>query len=195
MLGTRQIWVMFLISFVDVAVTAVIFEIPNFLYDWALDKYFQPPPLQKVVKKKKVNQEQNLASSIACLLWRHKVLREHFRVFCFSPLIILGEMEQKALISYPQIFLKFFLYFMIDVMKKKIVFLNKPFIAYFILQVLKNSDFSYLSLHDFFRLFRPIIIERGNLCKFSLSHWVIVTLPLFVSAKENKGDILIRLYS
>ena len=44
---------MFLISFVDVAVTAVIFEIPNFLYDWALDKYFQPPPLQKIVKKKK----------------------------------------------------------------------------------------------------------------------------------------------
>ena len=50
--------------------------------------------------------------------------------------------------------------------EKKIVFLNKPFIAFFILQVLKNSDFSYLSLHDFFRLFRPIIIERGNLCKF-----------------------------
>ena len=45
---------MFVISFVDVAVTAVIFEIPNFLYDWALDKYFQPPPpLQKIVKKKK----------------------------------------------------------------------------------------------------------------------------------------------
>ena len=43
---------MFLISFVDVAVTAVIFEIPNFLYNWALDKYFQPPPLQKVVKEK-----------------------------------------------------------------------------------------------------------------------------------------------
>ena len=50
--------------------------------------------------------------------------------------------------------------------EKKIVFLNKPFITFFILQVLKNSDFSYLSLHDFFRLFRPIIIERGNLCKF-----------------------------
>ena len=73
-------------------------------------------------------------------------------------------MEQKPLISYPQIFLKFLLYFMIDVMKKKIVFLNKPFIAFFILQVLENSDFSYLSLHDFLRLFRPIIIERGNLC-------------------------------
>ena len=45
---------MFLISFVDVAVTAVIFEIPNFLYDWALDKYFQPPPppLPKNCKKK-----------------------------------------------------------------------------------------------------------------------------------------------
>ena len=109
------------------------------------------------------------ASSITCLLWRHKVLREHFRVFCFSPLIILGKMEQKPLISYPQIFLKFLLYFMIDVMKKKIIFLDKPFIAFFILQVLQNSDFSYLSLHDFFRLFRLIIIERGNLCKF---HWV-----------------------
>ena len=109
------------------------------------------------------------ASSITCLLWRHKISGEHFCVFCFSPLIILGEMEQKPLISYPQIFLKFLLYFMIDVMKKKIVFLHKPFIALFILQVLKSSDFSYLSLHDFFRLFRPIIIERGNLCKF---HWV-----------------------
>ena len=68
-------------------------------------KYLQPPPLlQKIVKKKKVKQEQNLAaSSITCLLWRHKVLREHFRVFCFSPLIILEKMEQKPLISYPQI--------------------------------------------------------------------------------------------
>ena len=61
-------------------------------------------------------------------------------------------------------FFKFLLYFMIDVMKKKIVFLNKPFFAFFILQVLGNSDFSYSSLHDFLRLFRPIIIERGNLC-------------------------------
>ena len=40
----------------------------------------------------------------------------------FSPLIILGEMEQKPLISYPQIFLKFLLYFMIDKLWKKIVF-------------------------------------------------------------------------
>ena len=48
--------------------------------------------------------------------------------------------------------------------KKKIDFLNKPFFAFFILQVLENSDFSYSSLHDFLRLFRPIIIERGNLC-------------------------------
>ena len=53
MLGTRQIWVMFLISFVDVTVTAVIFEIPNFLYNRALDKYFQPPPSKKLKKKKK----------------------------------------------------------------------------------------------------------------------------------------------
>ena len=106
--------------------------------------------------------------------YKNEVSREHLRVFCFSPLICLGEMEQKPLISYPQIFLKFLLYFMIDVMKKKIVFLNKPFIAFFILQVLKNSDFSYLSLHDFFRLFRPIIIERGNLCKFSLSQAMFV---------------------
>ena len=164
---------MFLISFVDVAVTAVIFEIPNFLCNRALDKHLQPSPSKKLLKK--VKQEQNLsASSITCLLWRNEVSREHFRVFCFSPLICLGEMEQKPLISYPQIFLKFLLYFMIDVMKKKIVFLNKPFIAFFILQVLKNSDFSYLSLHDFFRLFRPIIIERGNLCKFSLSQAMFV---------------------
>ena len=136
------------------------------MYNRALDKYFQPPP-PKNCKKKKVKQEQNLAaSSITCLLWRHKISREHFRVFCFSPLIILGEMEQKPLISYPQIFLKFLLYFMIDVMKKKKnVFLNKPFIAFFILQVLENSDFSYYTfLHYFLRLFRPIIIERGNLC-------------------------------
>ena len=48
--------------------------------------------------------------------------------------------------------------------EKKSFFLNKLFIAFFILQVLENSDFSYLSLHDFLRLFRPIIIERGNLC-------------------------------
>ena len=137
MLGTRQIWVMFLISFVDVAVTAVIFEIPNFLYDWALDKYFQPP-LQKIVKKKKkIKQEQNLAaSSITCLLWRDEVSKEHFCVFCFSPLIILGKMEQKPLISYPQIFLKFLLYFMIDVMKKK---------SFFLINLLSPSSF-YKSL-------------------------------------------------
>ena len=49
--------------------------------------------------------------------------------------------------------------------EKKIVFLNKPFIAFFILQVLENSDFSYYTfLHYFLRLFRPIIIERENLC-------------------------------
>ena len=135
MLGTRQIWVMFLITFVDVAVTAVIFEIPNFLYNWALDKYLQPPPPppKNCKKKKKVKQEQNLAaSSITCLLWRHKVLREHFRVFCFSPLIILEKMEQKPLISYPQIFLKFLLYFMIDVMKKKSFFLINLFWPFFI---------------------------------------------------------------
>ena len=62
---------MFLITFVDVAVTAVIFEIPNFLYNWALDKYLQPPPPppKNCKKKKKVKQEQNLAaSSITCLL-------------------------------------------------------------------------------------------------------------------------------
>ena len=58
---------MFLISFVDVAFTAVIFEIPNFLYDWALDNTSSPPP--KNCEKKKVKQEQNLAaSSITCLL-------------------------------------------------------------------------------------------------------------------------------
>ena len=109
------------------------------------------------------------ASSITCLLWRDEVSREHFRVFCFSPLIILGKMEQKPLISYPQIFSQIPSLLHDRCHEKKIVFLNKPFIAFFILQVLKNSDFSYLSLHDFFRLFRPIIIERGNLCKF---HWV-----------------------
>ena len=48
--------------------------------------------------------------------------------------------------------------------EKKIVFLNKPFFAFFILQVRENSDFSYSSLHDFLRLFRRIIIERVNLC-------------------------------
>ena len=73
-------------------------------------------------------------------------------------------MEQKLLISYPQIFLKFLLYFMMDKLLKKYIFFYKPFIVFIILQVLENSDFSYLSLHDFFRLFRPIIIERGNLC-------------------------------
>ena len=74
-------------------------------------------------------------------------------------------MEQKLLISYPQIFLKFLLYFMIDKLwKKKIFFFYKPFIVFIILQVLENSDFPYLSLQDFFRLFRPIIVERGNLC-------------------------------
>ena len=126
-----------------------------------------PPPLQKIVKKKRSKTRTKLGSIEHHLSFvKRRGQLEHFRVFCFSHLIILGKMEQKPSISYPQIFLKFLLYFMIDVMKKKIVFLNKPFIAFFILQVLKNSDFSYLSLHDFFRLFRPIIIERGNLCKF-----------------------------
>ena len=43
---------MFLIAFVDVAVTAVIFEIPNFLYNWALDKYLQPSPPKNCKKKR-----------------------------------------------------------------------------------------------------------------------------------------------
>ena len=110
--------------------------IPNFLYNRALDKYFQPPPPKNCKKKKKIKQEQNLAaSSITCLLWRDEVRREHFRVFCFSPLIILGEMV-KPLISYPQIFLKFLLYFMIDVMKKK---------SFFLINLLSPSSF-YKSL-------------------------------------------------
>ena len=54
-------------------------------------------------------------------------------------------------------------------MKKELIFLNKPFFSFFIIQVLENSDFSYLSLHDRLWLFRPIIIERGNLCKFPLT--------------------------
>ena len=41
-------------------------------------------------------------------------------------------MEQKPLISYPQIFLKFLLYFMIDVMKKKSFFLITLFSLFFI---------------------------------------------------------------
>ena len=61
MLGTRQIWVMFLISFVDVAVTAVIFEIPNFLYNWALDKY-----LQRRKNKNKNKTWQHRASLVFC---------------------------------------------------------------------------------------------------------------------------------
>ena len=78
-----------------------------------------------------------MASSITCLLWRHEVSGEHFRVFCFSPLIILGEMEQKLLISYPQIFLKFLLYFMIDKLWKKNFF--------FFINLLWSSSF-YKSL-------------------------------------------------
>ena len=45
-------------------------------------------------------------------------------------------MEQKPLISYPQIFLKFLLYFMIDVMKKK---------SFFLINLLSPSSF-YKSL-------------------------------------------------
>ena len=109
-------------------------------------------------------------SSITCLLWRHKVSRGYFRVFLFFSSYYFREDGTKAVNKLSANFLfKFLLYIMIDVMKKKSFFLNKPFIAFFILQVLKNSDFSYSSLHDFFRLFRPIIIERRNLCKF---HWV-----------------------
>ena len=110
------------------------------MYSGALDKKFRPLPPKN--DKKTVKQEQNLAAlSITCLLLRHKVLREHFRVFCFSPLIILGKMEQKPLINYPQIFLKFLLFFMIGKLRKKKVFLNKPFFAFFITQVFENSDF------------------------------------------------------
>ena len=68
--------------------------------------------------------------------YKNEVSREHLRVFCFSPLICLGEMEQKPLISYPQIFLKFLLYFMIDVMKKK---------SFFLINLLSPSSF-YKSL-------------------------------------------------
>ena len=32
--------------------------------------------------------------------------------------------------------------------KKKKAFLYKPFFSFFIIQVLENSDFSYLTLHD-----------------------------------------------
>ena len=50
-------------------------------------------------------------------------------------------MEQKPLINYPQIFLKFLLFFMIGKLRKKKFFLNKPFFAFFIIQVFENSDF------------------------------------------------------
>ena len=124
-----------------------------------------PPPPKNCKVKQKGKKTRTKLGSIEHHLSFVKTQGSQ-RAFVSLLLFFLGKMEQKPLISYPQIFLKFLLYFMIDVMKKKIVFLNKPFIAFFILQVLKNSDFSYLSLHDFFRLFRPIIIERGNLCKF-----------------------------
>ena len=73
-------------------------------------------------------------------------------------------MEQKPLISYPQIFFQIPSLLHDRCHEKKIVFPNKPFFAFFILQVLENSDFSYLTLHDRLWLFRPIVIERGNLC-------------------------------
>ena len=97
--------------------------------------------LPKTVRKK-VKQEQKLAaSSITSLLWRHKVCREHFD-------ITLGERTKSINKSYTQIFLKFLFYFMIDKSKKNSFFLMNLFFSFFIIQVLENSDFSYLSLHD-----------------------------------------------
>ena len=151
------------------------------MYNSALDKYLQPSPSKKKKTVKKVKQEQNLAaSSITCLLWRHEVSREHFRVFCFSPLIILGKMEQKPLISYPQIFLKFLLYFMIDVMKKKIVFLIKLFSLFLIFsrreqikikksQTLYFSNQNYRNYQQFNGRQMPPVFEVSNF-KLILKH-------------------------
>ena len=86
--------------------------------------------------------------------------------------IILGEKEQKPLTSYPQIFLRFLFYFMIVKSWKKIVFLSKPFFAFFIIQVLENSV-SYSSLHDRLCLFNgrqmPPVFEVSTF-KLILKH-------------------------
>ena len=161
---------MFLISFVDVAVTAVIFEIPNFLYDWALDKYFQPPPPPKSCKKKKSKSRTKLGIEHRLSFVKTQGSQRAFSCVLFLSSYYFRRDGTKGVNKLSANFSQIFSLLHDRCHEKKIVFLNKPFIAYFILQVLKNSDFSYLSLHDFFRLFRPIIIERGNLCKFSLSH-------------------------
>ena len=67
-------------------------------------------------------------------------------------------MEQKPFISYPQIFLKFLLYFMIDVMKKK---------SFFLINLLSPSSF-YKSLKiQIFPTIRFYTISFGYLDRLS----------------------------
>ena len=148
--------------------------IPNILYNRALDKYFQPPPPKNCKKKK--NKTRTKLGSIEHHL---SFVKRRGQQGAFSCVLFLSSYYfrgdgTKAVNKLSANFSQIPSLLHDRCHEKKIVFLNKPFIAFFILQVLKNSDFSYLSLLDFFRLFRPIIIERGNLCKFSLSQAMFV---------------------
>ena len=128
-----------------------------------------------------MKQEQKLAaSSITCLLWRHKVCREHFVCFV-SPerYYFRGDRTKAINKSYPQIFLKFDFYLMIDMSWKKFIFLHKPFFSFFIIQVLVRFfllEFytiasGYLDHHRK-RKFMLISIETRHRCLASRSRFI-----------------------
>ena len=123
--------------------------------------------LPKTVKKKwnKNKNWQHRASLVFCEDTRFV---ESIFVCFVSPerYYFRGDRTKAINKSYTQIFLKFLFYFMIDKSWKELIFLNKPFLSLVIIQVLENSDFSYLSLHDRLWLLRPIIYHRKR--KFML---------------------------
>ena len=64
-----------------------------------------PPPSPKTLKTTMKREQKLVASMNTCLLWRHKVSRKHFRVFCSPELYYFKEDRAKAVNkSYPQIF-------------------------------------------------------------------------------------------
>ena len=110
--------------------------------------------------------ERKLAvSSVTCLLWRHKVCREHFVCFVSPERYYFRGDRTKAIRKF---FSSSFSISWSISHKKNFILLYKPFFSFFIIQVLENSDFSYLSLHDRLWLFRPITIERGKFLLISI---------------------------
>ena len=130
---------------------------------WMLWLINSSPPSLPNTLKTKWNQNKNWQHWALLVFGEDTRFLESIFVCFVSPELYYfrGDRAKAVNKSYPQIFsISSSISWTIS-RKKNIHCLYKPFFAFFIIQVLENSDFSYLSLHDRLWLFRTIIIERG----------------------------------